>query len=316
MPLTGMGGFGASLAGSGGTAAGANASPALFGDGYGSPPRSDPFLSGITGFADYAGGGYADPGARHERAVGQAGNAFLAILKGASPTAPYDQVLRHSAREAAAAKAEIGATQALFGLYGPAARHDAASAAAKLAAALGVPLGAAGPASTGSGYPLRRFGMAENPYLSARPRAGPDTGRYGASNPFGPGYTALMAPPHMVREGYSRPRPELAFPTPSGRIAPDVGGGRWYDAPRAGRTRGHDGIDFEAMPGTPVVAPVDGVVTGSGKSYAPEERKPTLYFVEITSGDGHVTRTHYVDHSVKKGDRVMAGEQIRRAARE
>ena len=310
--------FGAGLAGIRETAVAANTAPASFGNRYGPWPHSsgNPFLLGLPGGADGAGGGYADPGARHEGAVGQAGNALLAILKGASPTAPHDRALRHSAREAAAAKAEIGATQALFGLYGPAARHDAARAAAELAAGLGVPLRAAGPASTGSGYPPWRFGMAQNPYLTARLSAGSDTGRYDASNPFGPGYTAPMAPPHMVREGYSRPRPELAFPTPSGRIAPDVGGGRWYDAPRAGRTRGHDGIDFEAMPGTPVLAPVDGVVTGTGKSYAPEEGKPTLYFVEITSGDGHVTRTHYVDHSVKKGDRVMAGEQIRRAARE
>ena len=89
MPLTGMGGFGSRLAEFGGTAAGANAATALFGDRYGSRPRYDPFLRGITGFAYRAGGGYADPGARYEGAVGQAGNALLALLKGASPTAPY-----------------------------------------------------------------------------------------------------------------------------------------------------------------------------------------------------------------------------------
>ena len=138
MPLIGMGGLGASPAAAGATAANATAAP--FGNRYGRPPShgSNPFLRGITGFADGAGGGYADPGARFEGAVGQAGNAFLAILKGASPTAPYDQVLRHSAREAAAAKAEIGATQALFDAYMPAPRHDARAAAARL----GVPLGA------------------------------------------------------------------------------------------------------------------------------------------------------------------------------
>ena len=202
MPLTGMGGFGASLAGSGGTAAGANASPALFGDGYASPPRSDPFLRGITGFADYAGGSYADPGERFEGAVGQAGNAFLAILKGASPTAPHDRALRQSAREAAKAKAEIGATQALFDAYMPAPRHDARAAAARLAAELGVPLGAAGPASTGSGYPPWRFGMAENPYLTARLSAGSDSGRYETPDPRS-GYAAPMVPPHMVRDGFN-----------------------------------------------------------------------------------------------------------------
>ena len=95
MPITGVGGFGARLAGFGGTA------------------------------ADRAGGGPADPGARYEGAVGQAGSALLALLKGASPTAPYDRALRHSAREAAKAKAGIGATQALFDVYGLAARRDA-----------------------------------------------------------------------------------------------------------------------------------------------------------------------------------------------
>ena len=33
------------------------------------------------------------------------------------------------------------------------------------------------------------------------------------------------------------------------------------------------------------------------------------YEFEITSDDGYVMRTHYVDHSVKKSDRVKA-EQI------
>ena len=165
MPLIGMGGLGASPAAAGATAANATAAP--FGNRYGRPPSygSNPFLRGITGFADGAGGGYADPGARYEGAVGQAGNALLAILKGASPTAPYDRALRHSAREAARAKTEIGATQALFDAYMPAPRRNANTAAARLAAELGVPLGAGGTAATRLGYPVLRFGMAQNPYL-------------------------------------------------------------------------------------------------------------------------------------------------------
>ena len=162
------------------------------------------------------------------------------------------------------------------------------------------------------GYPPWRFGMAENPYLTRRLSAGSDTGGYGTSHPGGPGYTAPMAPPHMVREGYYRPRPELASPTPSGRIAPDVGGGRWYNASRDSGTRSHDGIDFEAAPGSPVLAVHDGVVTFVGDSYRKKINpgEPTYRYFEVTTGDGHVTRTHYVDHSVKVGDRVRAAEQI------
>ena len=63
----------------------------------------------------------------------------------------------------------------MFDAYLPAPRHDAATAAARLAAELGVPLGAEGPASTGLGYPPWRFGMAENPYLFGHLRGNPSS---------------------------------------------------------------------------------------------------------------------------------------------
>ena len=65
MPPIGMGNFGASPGGAGGGTAGANATAALFGNPYGSRPSyvDRPFLRGIFGFADRAGGSYTDPGA-------------------------------------------------------------------------------------------------------------------------------------------------------------------------------------------------------------------------------------------------------------
>jgi len=57
---------------------------------------------------------------------------------------------------------------------------------------------------------------------------------------------------------------------------------------------------------------VGSVVTFVGAPYgeAKNPGEPKYRYVEVTTEDGHVTRTHYVDHSVKKGDQVMAGEQI------
>ena len=243
MPHIGVGGLGGSRVGAGGSAAAANATTALFG-GSGPPPSygGNSFVLGLPRGAYGAGGGYTDPGARHERAIQQGANALFGMLTapgGDAPDGPYALALADSARAVAAARADIDAEGSLFGTgYGTLTPGNQATraAAARLAAELGVgPLGSGyattawpprgrGGAAT-SGTPPWRFGMAQNPYLTRHLSAGTDTGRYDAANPGGPGYTAPMAPPHMVREGYHRPRPELAFPTESGRIAPDVGGG-------------------------------------------------------------------------------------------
>ena len=194
---------------------------------------------------------------------------MLAILKGASPAAPHDRALRHSAREAAAAKAEIGATQALFGLYGPAARHDAARAAAELAAGLGVPLRAAGPASTGSGYPPWRFGMAQNPYLAGPSLGGSRTDRFASVGetaawpPRGRGSGGDSVPPSItrLRQGNTRAFNPLlnlaqwyqAFGfDPAGPSVPSVALGspeyaawaRWY----ASRARSNAKKNFPNLP--------------------------------------------------------------------
>ena len=251
MPLIGMGDFGARLAGAGGSAAGANATAALFGQGYGlqpsyggnsftlglpgagsgSPPRYNPFLSGITGFADRAGRGTTDPGAaprgaeRFTAFVDRAAQAWDAAL-GGSPTHtpphlagagfgnrygspsysgnPFVLGLLggQSARDAAAAKADINATQALFGTgYGWPSRSDPTTRAetARLAAEWSGGLFGSGRATTawpprgrGSGvtdaatssfgtrYPPWRFDMAQNPYLSGRLGADLGLGGLGA----------------------------------------------------------------------------------------------------------------------------------------
>ncbi len=242
MPHIGMGGLGARPAGAGATAA-ADATAALFG-GSGPPPSygGNPFVLGPLGGGYGAGGRSTDPRARYDRAIQQGANALFGMLRtpgGDAPDGPYALALANSARAVAAANADFDAEGSLFGTgYGTLTPGNQATraAAARLAAELGVgPLGSGyattawpprgrGGAAT-SGTPPWRFGMAQNPYLTRHLSAGTDTGRYDAANPGGPGYTAPMAPPHMVREGYHRPRPELAFPTESGRIAPDVGGG-------------------------------------------------------------------------------------------
>ena len=175
------------------TGTGANATAALFGSGLGSRPSygGNSFTLGLPG-----GGRAGEPGARYAQAVRQSGDALLAILKGASPTAPYDRALRQSARDAAKAKAEIGATQALFDAYGPAARHDPAPRAARLAAELGVPLGVGGTADRGT--PWRRFGMAENPYLLGQ------LGGLRARTPTLPTMPPYMRAPQTARAGAAR----------------------------------------------------------------------------------------------------------------
>ena len=200
--------MGAGFASSMPRAAGANATAALFGNRYTRPSHGgNSFLLGLPGGA-YASGRYTEPGARNERALQQTSDAVLAILNGASPTGHYDLVLRQSAREASKAKAEIGATQALFNLYGPAPRHDPTSRAARLAAQLGV-----GP--LGSAYsPWRRHGAVAHPLLMGRVtdlglgrfgmrREGPSQGSSGDGGPI---------PPSIMRGRQGERRGEGARP--------------------------------------------------------------------------------------------------------
>ena len=93
--------------------------------------------------------------------------------------------------------------------YLPPSRPDPATRAeaARLAAKLGLPLGAGGIAATGMGYPPWRFGMAANRYLSGRLGGGSDADRslggFGAGSettawpPRGPGSSAATMAAYM-----------------------------------------------------------------------------------------------------------------------
>lgn len=81
------------------------------------------------------------------------------------------------------------------------------------------------------------------------------------------------------------------------------------------------GIDpyLTAEPGEDVVATVDGTVTKIGFVYgndpsiqddAKRTAKAALRYVEITSPNGKLYRTHYVDPSIKVGDTVAGGQSI------
>ena len=90
----------------------ANATAASFG-GAGSRPSygGNPFLSGIFGLADRAGGGTSDPGVRYERAIQSSANALFGALT--APDGLYRRALRQSARALAAAKADLDAEMSL-----------------------------------------------------------------------------------------------------------------------------------------------------------------------------------------------------------
>ena len=82
-----------------------------------------------------------------------------------------------------------------------------------------------------------------------------------------------------------------------------------YYGPRkshySGRIKMHEGLDVGARPGTPIVAPADGVVTFSG-------RKPGFgFFLQINHGYGVETiYAHAKRLLAKKGQRIRRGQEI------
>lgn len=103
-------------------------------------------------------------------------------------------------------------------------------------------------------------------------------------------------------------RGDLAAVT-TGAIRPkDVYGGGAYGASRDGGRRKHAGVDYVAVPGQSVHAPIAGEVTMIGDAY---RRNSGLNFVEIRDRDTNLrARVFYVDASIEIGDAVAAGDLI------
>ncbi len=75
--------------------------------------------------------------------------------------------------------------------------------------------------------------------------------------------------------------------------------------PFTGKQVFHDGVDFAGKKGSAVVAVGDGVVSYTGK------KSGYGYLVEITHGNGYVTRYgHNQKNLVEEGDTVKKGQQI------
>lgn len=89
------------------------------------------------------------------------------------------------------------------------------------------------------------------------------------------------------------------------------GDGR-FGARRDGGSRRHEGVDYAAVAGQAVAAPISGFVTKIGYAYAGDD---SLRFVEITNpAIGYVARTFYIDPAVQVGEAVRLGQDIGTAA--
>ncbi len=95
------------------------------------------------------------------------------------------------------------------------------------------------------------------------------------------------------------------YPVAKGYITSGFGG---RADPFGGGRQHHNGIDFHARTGDPVLAVADGVVSYSGV------RSGYGNVVEVDHGNGYVTRyAHNSRNVVKVGDLVRIGQQIARA---
>ena len=105
----------------------------------------------------------------------------------------------------------------------------------------------------------------------------------------------------------------VAAPGAVGDADPVAAGWRWpvspavvvapYRAPAHAYGAGHRGIDLQAEPGSPVVAPADGMIAFAGTVVD----RPLL---TIDHGEGHVTTLEPVLPAVAIGARVAAGEVV------
>jgi murein DD-endopeptidase MepM/ murein hydrolase activator NlpD len=88
----------------------------------------------------------------------------------------------------------------------------------------------------------------------------------------------------------------------------DAYGDGEFRAPRDGGERRHEGVDYRAVPGQAVEAPMSGYVTHIGYAYPGDRR---YRYVEITNPAlGYTSRVFYVDPEVREGEAVHIGEPI------
>lgn len=119
------------------------------------------------------------------------------------------------------------------------------------------------------------------------------------------------APEQLVWEGADIDgdgQPDFANPTGKDTRKTDAYGCGEFGARRDAGERKHEGVDFMADAGQPLVAPISGYVSKIGYAYAGDEN---LKFVEITNPALHYeARVFYIDPSVSLGQTVAVGRPI------
>jgi murein DD-endopeptidase MepM/ murein hydrolase activator NlpD len=102
--------------------------------------------------------------------------------------------------------------------------------------------------------------------------------------------------------------PDFVNPTGLGQRTSDTYGYGVFGAPRDGGTRPHLGVDFKAVAGQAVKAPISGFVSKIGYAYAGDT---VLKFVEITNPAlRYKARVFYVNPDVEVGDAVHLGQAV------
>lgn len=101
---------------------------------------------------------------------------------------------------------------------------------------------------------------------------------------------------------------DFANPTGAAPRGHDDFGDGQFGARRDGGSRNHEGVDYTAVAGQNVRAPISGYVTKIGFAYA---GSTDLKFVEITNPAlGYVARAFYISPGVEVGDTVRLGQAI------
>lgn len=102
--------------------------------------------------------------------------------------------------------------------------------------------------------------------------------------------------------------PDFANPTGAAPRQHDDFGDGYFGARRDGGSRAHEGVDYMAVAGQAVRAPMSGYVTKIGYAYAGDT---SLKFVEITNPAlDYAARAFYVAPGVEVGQTVRLGDTI------